>query len=137
MSDVERPAPGPDPEATSAGIGILENQGHVGPFAMILSTGLFDLAYTPLFPSLVVPADRVKPLLEGPLLRSSTLNFFFERGVLVSVGADLLDLAIGSEIGVTLLQVSAAASPRYMFRVSERFTLRVKQPTAIVPLRTV
>jgi uncharacterized linocin/CFP29 family protein len=134
---------GPNPAqlvgATSRAISILEAQGHLGPFAMVLGTRLFDLAHTPVFPSLVLPADRIKPLLDGPLLRSSTLNFFlgpFElsSGIIASLADDLLDLVVASEIGVRPLQVTAAASPRHVYRVSQRFTLRVKQPTAIVAL---
>jgi uncharacterized linocin/CFP29 family protein len=125
--------------ATSRALSTLERQGHLGPFAMILGTRLFDLAHTPTFPSLVLPADRIKPLLDGPLLRSSTLNWFLGNfdlsfGLVVSLAAELVDLVVASEIGVRLQQVTAAASPRHMFRVSQRFSLRVKQPTAVVAL---
>jgi uncharacterized linocin/CFP29 family protein len=125
--------------AVSQAIGTLEAQGHLGPFALVLGTQLFDLAHNPLPASLVLPADRIKPLLDGPLLRSSTLNWFlgglnFSFGLIVSLASDLVDIVVASEIGVSLLQVTAAASPRYVYRVSQRFSLRVKQPTAIVAL---
>jgi hypothetical protein len=85
----------------------------------------------------VLPADRIKPLLDGPLARSTTLQLSQgddNYGVLVSLADDLIDLVVGSEIGVRFLQVTADSSPRHVFRVSQRFTLRVKQPTAIVAL---
>lgn len=126
-------------QAITRAISILEQKGHLGPFAVILGTLLFDIAHDPSV-SLVLPADRIKPMIDGPLLRSTTLNKYrrddaeVPSGLVVSLAEDLIDLAIGSEIGVKYLQVTAEASPRFMFRVSERFTLRVKQPTAIVAL---
>jgi len=53
---------------------------------------------------------------------------------LISLADDLLDLVIASEIRARLLQITADASPRYIFRVSERFTLRIKQRTAVVAI---
>jgi uncharacterized linocin/CFP29 family protein len=121
--------------ATSAAIGALEANGHLGPFAMVLGTRLFDLAHTPAWPSLVIPADRIRPLLDGPLLRSSTLNLpGVSFGLVVSLADDLIDLVVAREITVKFLQVNVAPSPRYVYRVSQRFTLRVKRPTAVVAL---
>jgi len=118
--------------AVTRATGALEQAGHLGPFALVLNTELFTTAYDPLPNSLVLPADRIKPLLGGPLLRSSLMNLGGpEVGVVVSLSAELLDLVIASEIGVRLIQVTTSASPRHVFRVSERLTLRIKQPTAI------
>jgi hypothetical protein len=87
----------------------------------------------------VLPSDRIKPILDGPLVRSSALNRFLgaaqrASGVVVSLAEDLVDLVVASEIDVHLLQVTDAVSPRYVFRVSERFALRIKQRTALVAL---
>jgi uncharacterized linocin/CFP29 family protein len=121
--------------AVTQATGILETQGHLGPFALVLNTLLFTVAHDPTPPSLVLPADRIKPLLDGPLPRSSTLNNGpIHQGVMVALGADLVDLVVAREIGVCFIQVTAAAPPQHLFRVSERFTLRIKQPTAIVAL---
>lgn len=147
------PPPGPgngEPlvRAVSNAIGQLEANGHLGPFALVLNTRLFDVAHTPDPGSFVLPADRIKPLLDGPcreggrpssdcrLLRSSLLNWGAPtfRGVLVSPTEDRLDLVVASEIRARLLQITADASPRFIFRVSERFTLRIKQPTAVVAI---
>ena len=119
----------------SNAIGQLEALGHLGPFALVLNTGLFDVAHNPLPASLVLPADRIKPLLDGPLLRSSLLNWGLRpQGVLVSLADDLLDLVVASEIRVRFLQITTDPSPRAVFRVSERFTLRIKQEDAIVAI---
>jgi uncharacterized linocin/CFP29 family protein len=128
----------------SDAISLLEQNGHLGPFALTLGSLLFNTAYSPTA-SLVLPADRIKPMLDGPLVRSSTVNRvqfdlalgqMRERasGVLVSLGGHLVDLVVGSEIDVQFLQLTTAASPRCIFRVSERFTLRIKQPDALVAL---
>ena len=78
-----------------------------------------------------MPADRIKPLLDGPLLRTSTIDP--NRGVLISLASDLVDLVVASDISVQFIQVTM--EPRYVYRVSQRFTVRVKQPEAIVALR--
>ena len=54
------------------------------------------------------------------------------HGVLISLSGDLVDLVVASDISVQLLQVTM--EPRYVYRVSQRFTVRVKQPEAIVSL---
>jgi hypothetical protein len=45
-----------------------------------------------------------------------------------------LDLVVAKEISVRRIQISRDDSPRHIFRVSQRFTVRVKQPTALVAL---
>jgi uncharacterized linocin/CFP29 family protein len=130
--------------AVTEAIGVLEQRGHTGPYALALGTLLYTAAHTPNL-ALVLPADRIKPMLDGPLVRSSTLfrdqvhpvtNLRQERssGVLVSLASDLVDLVVASEIDVQLLQVTAAPSPRYVYRVSERLSLRIKQEDALVAL---
>jgi uncharacterized linocin/CFP29 family protein len=117
----------------------LEQEGHLGPFAVVLGGDLFGRAHTPNL-SLVLPSDRIKPLIDGPLLRSTTLNLLNvagnedPSGLVVSLGDDLVDLVVGSEICVRYLQVTPDASPRHVYRVSQRFTLRIKQPAAVVAL---
>ena len=125
--------------AVSRSISRLEQVGHLGPFAVVLGTLLFDLAHTP-NASLVLPSDRIKPLIDGPLLRSSWLNQYGgggaeqASGIVVSLADDLLDLVVAREICVGRLQVTAVAAPRHVYRVSQRFTIRVKQATALIAL---
>ena len=129
-----------EPVAPATGVGLvaaisravshLERRGHNGPFAVVLGNRLFDLAHAPLG-TLVLPADRIKPLIDGPLLRSSWLN---QSGVVVSLADDLLDLVVAQEISVRRLQITADDSPRRVYRVAQRLTLRIKQPTTLVAL---
>jgi uncharacterized linocin/CFP29 family protein len=115
--------------SVSDAIGILENNGHLAPFALVLGNDIFVAAQTPV-PDLVLPADRIKPFLDGPLLRSSTI--FHNEGVLVSLASNPIDLVVASDIAVQFLQTTPQA--RYVFRIAERFTLRVKQRNAIVAI---
>ena len=124
--------------AVSRAVSRLEGSGHLGPFAVVLGHRLFDAAHSPLG-TLVLPSDRIRPLIDGPLLRSSWLNRFAggaqaPSGIVVSLADDLLDLIVAQEISVRRLQVTAAASPRHVYRVSQRFTIRIKQRTALVAL---
>lgn len=116
--------------AVNKGVARLENYGHVGPFALVLGNEFFVAAQTPEKNSLVLPSDRIKPMIEGPLLRTSTLP---ERdGLLISLAGEPIELVVASELAVRFLQVTP--EPRYLFRVSERIALRIKEPEAIAKL---
>jgi uncharacterized linocin/CFP29 family protein len=124
--------------AVSRAVSRLERRGHLGPFAVVLGNLLFDAAHSPLG-TLVLPADRIRPLIDGPLVRSSWLNRFaiggpVPSGIVVSLADDLLDLVVAKEISVRRLQVTVAPSPRHVYRVSQRFTVRIKQRTALIAL---
>ncbi|MDR4460789.1 MAG: bacteriocin family protein [Nitrospirales bacterium] len=127
--------PGPNPQyivtAVANAIADLEEEGHLSPFALVLGSNLFIMAHNP-SPSLVLPADRIKPLLGGgPLLRSTTIPP--DEGVLVSQSGELIDLVRANDISAKYLQTTL--EPRHVFRVSQRMTLRVKQPGAIMALQ--
>jgi uncharacterized linocin/CFP29 family protein len=120
--------------AISQAIGQLEQRGQFGPFAAVLGQQLFLAAQTPDPQSLVLPQDRIIPFLGGgPLLRSSTLD---ERdgytGVVVALGGAPLELVVASDISLQFLQVSA--DPAFLFRLSEKIALRIRESDAIVQL---
>jgi Encapsulating protein for peroxidase len=110
-------------------IGDLEGAGHNGPFACVLDHDYFRDLHTPAV-GLVLPVDRVKPFLEGPLLRTSTL--LQNTGLVIALGGTPPELVISSELHVRFLQITP--EPRYVFRVSERVALRVPDWTSIVVL---
>lgn len=107
-------------------IGALEGEGETGPFACLLSHELFNLICTPTG-SLVTPRDRILPFLQGPLLRSSQIPR--NRGCVIALGGSPVEVIVASDIGVRYLQ--ATPEPRYVFRVSERVALRIKETEAI------
>ncbi len=133
---LEHPGLDPNPDATallkavSGGITMLEDQGYVGPYALALGNELFVTSETPSPGSLVLPSDRIRPLIEGPLVRTGTLER--SSGVLLSLAGKPVEIVVAQEIRATFLQVSA--EPRWIYRVSERFVLRVKEPQSIVTL---
>jgi uncharacterized linocin/CFP29 family protein len=116
--------------AVSNAIGVLEDRAHPGPFACILGSKRFDDAHTPREKSMVLPADRIKPLLRGPLLRSGQMDD--EAGILVSLSGLDIDLVVATSPRVQFLQVREDA--KYLFRVYEKFTMRIKDEGAVVPL---
>ena len=127
------------PEATPGHCGIeaigqLEGSGHFGPFAVALGQRLFLVAQTPDPGSLVLPQDRIIPFLGGgPLLRSSTLDEFAGySGVVVALGGAPFELVVATDMCLQFLQVTH--EPAFLFRVSEKIALRIREPDAIVQL---
>ena len=122
--------------AVSEAIGILENSGHFGPFAVVLGQGLFLIAQTPgPFSSFVLPQDRIIPFLGGgPLLRSSTLdlNPHVLTGLVMALGGAPFELVVATDISLQFLQFTT--DPDFLFRVRERIALRIKESEAIVEL---
>ncbi len=120
--------------AVSGAIGDLEQDGHFGPFAVVLGQGLFLLAQTPDVGSLVMPQDRIIPFLGGgPLLRSSTLDDFGgNSGVVVALGGSPVELVIATDVSLQFLQVTE--EPAFIFRVCEKIALRIREPDAIALL---
>ena len=117
--------------AISEAIGRLEGTGHFGPFAVVLGQQLFVVAQTPEPGSLVLPQDRIIPFLGGgPLLRSSTL--IGSAGLVVALGGAPIELVVATDMNLQFLQVSA--EPVFLFRVSEKIALRIRERDAIVQL---
>lgn len=114
------------------GVTVLDGEGYLGPYALVLGEKLFLVAQTPnQGGGLVLPSDRIRPLIEGQLLRSGSIPD--NMGVLISLAANPVEIVVASDIHVRFLQVSDQG--RYLYRVSQRFALRIKEPTAIVTLR--
>lgn len=116
--------------ATAKAVGELEAKGHLGPFVCVLDQEFFVAANTPNAGSMVLPSDRMTPFLSEAPLRSSTLPA--KSGVVVSLAGDPIDIAVASDLDVKFLQVTTDNT--YVFRVSEKFALRVKDPDAVVVL---
>jgi uncharacterized linocin/CFP29 family protein len=107
----------------------LEASGQNGPYACVLSNRLFNLACTP-NGNLVLPRDRILPFLEGPLYRSSQIADPF--GCVIALSGSPIELIVATDINVRFLQTTL--EPRYVFRVSERVALRIKEFEAIALL---
>jgi uncharacterized linocin/CFP29 family protein len=114
-------------EAIVSTVGRLESSGHLGPFACVLGADLFAASVRPANGSLVLPRDSILPFLNGPLLRSSTLEP--NQGVIISLQGDPVEIVVPKDISVRFLQTTL--ENQHVFRVSQRFVLRVKEPEAI------
>jgi uncharacterized linocin/CFP29 family protein len=109
----------------------LQRLGHYGPYALALRSEIYADTLAPLANTLVMPADRIRPLVSLGMFGTGALPP--ATGVLVSVGGNSMDLVVGIEPTTEFLQQDTEGFHR--FRVFERFALRVKDRTAIVRLK--
>jgi uncharacterized linocin/CFP29 family protein len=118
--------------AVARAIGHLEQDGHFGPFSVVLSQRLFEIAQEPSEPTpQVIPQDRIIPFLRGgSLLRSSALPD--DKGVVVALGGEPVDFVVATDISLQFLQVTL--DPNFVFRVYEKVALRIKGQHAIALL---
>ena len=107
----------------------LDAAGQLGPYACVLSPDLFAAVCTP-NDALVLPRDRILPFLQGPLLRSSAIKNSY--GLVVALSANPIELVVASDIHVKYLQTTE--QPRFVFQVSQRIALRIKESEAIAVL---
>jgi len=100
----------------------LENNSNPSPFACVLGNELFNRVHDP-SRSLVLPSDRITPLLKGgPLLRSGQMDS--DTGIVVSLAGNAVDIVVGTPPTVQFLQRTHDA--KFLFRVYERFVLRIR-----------
>ena len=109
----------------------LQQKGHYGPYALALRSEIYADTFAPLPNTLMMPADRIRPLVELGLFGTGALPE--SAGVMVSVGGNSMDLVVGVEPTTEVLQQDANGF--YRLRVFERFALRIKDTTAIVALK--
>jgi len=102
--------------------GQLEDRFHPHPFACVLGKRLFEEAHRPVAKSMVLPSDRIIPMLGGPLLRSGKV--LDDHGVVVSLAAGAIDIVVATPPRAQFLQMTDDA--KYLFRVYEKFVLRIK-----------
>jgi uncharacterized linocin/CFP29 family protein len=104
----------------------LEKRMQLGPFACVLGHDLFSALCSP-SDSMVLPRDRVLPFLQGPLVRTSTVDPKF--GAVIALSGSPIEIVAATDLGVRFLQTTL--EPRFVFRVSERVALRLEDDRAI------
>jgi hypothetical protein len=125
-------------EAVAEGYARLQNKGHYGPYALALHTIPYADTYAPLATTLIMPADRIKPLMTAGFYGSGTLPELVSThgaiftGALVSLGGNTVDLVVGRAAAVSFLLQDPEG--KYRFRVWKRFALRLKDETAVIRL---
>ena len=78
--------------------------------------------YAPLATTLIMPADRIKPLVTAGFYGTGTVPPL--TGLLVSLGGNTMDLVVGMDVTTSFLQEDPDGL--YRLRVWERFALRRK-----------
>lgn len=100
----------------------LEEDSNPAPFACVLGNTLYEAVHDP-SASLVLPADRITPLLKGgPLFRSGKVDP--QTGIVVSLAGKAVDIVMGTPPCVQFLQRDINA--KFIFRVYMRFALRIR-----------
>jgi uncharacterized linocin/CFP29 family protein len=112
------------------GIAELQSDGHYGPYALVLHSNIYADTFAPLQDIPIMPADRIKPLVEKGFYGTGTLP---ERyGVLLSLGGNSMDLVVGLDAVPEFISYTPGNNgAMYSFQVRERFTLRLKDKNAI------
>jgi uncharacterized linocin/CFP29 family protein len=105
-------------------------QAHYGPYALVLQHEQYADTYAPLATTLIMPADRIKPLVTAGFYGTGTVPPL--TGLLVSLGGNTMDLVVGMDVTASFLQEDPDG--RYRLRVWERFALRRKDETAVIQL---
>ena len=108
----------------------LQGRGHYGPYALVLHSDAYADTYRPLKTTLIIPADRIKPLVDKRFYGTGTLRPF--TGLLMSLGGSSMDVVCGMYPTTVFGQEDPEGL--YRFRVVERFTLRLRDETALVGL---
>lgn len=116
---------------------LLESSGQSGPFACALSPYFYEAVYAP-NGNFVAAKDRILPILNGPLLRSSAITNVFANGVwnpygvVIALAGNPVAIRVAVDLGVRFVQITE--EPRFLFRVTERVGLRVTDPQSIAVL---
>jgi uncharacterized linocin/CFP29 family protein len=106
----------------------LQNKGQYGPYAIVFHTIPFAKAYEPLQTTLITPADPIKGLVTEWFYGTGTLDPF--TGLLISLGGNTVDLAIGQDAITANMQIDTNRLSQFM--VYTRFVLRAKDPRAFI-----
>lgn len=108
----------------------LQSQGHYGPYALVLEKDVWADSFAPLPTTLILTADRIIPIVTAGFYGTGTLPPL--TGLLMDLGGNSMDLAVGMDAMTAYLQPDAQRLDQ--FSVFERFTLRLKDKSALVKL---
>jgi uncharacterized linocin/CFP29 family protein len=115
--------------AVAEAYAFLQGLNLYGPFALVLPPAQYADAHAPLATTLIMPADRIRPLMTAGFYASGTLPA--DQGVMVSLGGTV-DVAIAVHGATAFTLVESDETRR--FRIYERFTVRIKVPESLVLL---
>ena len=109
----------------------LNESGHYGPYAVILSPRLYSLLHRIFEKTGVLEIETIRQLAADGIFQSNRLRG--DSGVVVSTGRENMDLAIAMDMVAAYLGASRMNHP---FRVLESLILRIKHPDSICTLES-
>ncbi|QRK06154.1 DUF2184 domain-containing protein [Archangium minus] len=109
----------------------LNESGHYGPYAVVLSPRLFSLLHRIFEKTGVLEIETIRQLAADGVFQSNRLRG--DSGVVVSTGRENMDLTIGMDMVTAYLGASRMNHP---FRVLESLILRIKHPDSICTLES-
>ncbi len=107
----------------------LNEHGHYGPYAIVLSPRLYSLLHRIFEKTGVLEIETIRQLAVDGVFQSNRLRG--DSGVVVSTGRENLDLAVAMDMSTAYLGAERMNHP---FRVLECLILRIKHPDAICTL---
>lgn len=107
----------------------LTEQGFYPPYAMAASPVLYTMMHRLYDGTGMLEIDQIRKLITGGVYQSPSIPQ--ELGVIVSMGAYNLDLAVAQDI---ITSYTGSLNMNHMFRVFESVVLRIKSPAAICSL---
>src|SRR4051812_30929778 len=107
----------------------LNEHGHYGPYAIVLSPRLWSMLHRIYEKTGVLEIETIRPLAVDGVYQSNRLRG--DSGVVVSTGRENLDLAVAMDMSTAYLGAERMNHP---FRVLECLILRIKHPDAICTL---
>jgi uncharacterized linocin/CFP29 family protein len=105
-------------------------QAHYGPYCLVLNHVPYADTFAPLPTTLIMPADRIKPLVMDQYYGTGTLPEF--RGLMISIGGNTVDWVCAQAPTTAFVQDDPGGN--VLFRVFTRFALRLKDPSAVIVL---
>ena len=107
----------------------LNEHGHYGPYAVVLSPRLYSLLHRIYEKTGVLEIETIRQLASDGVYQSNRLRG--DSGVVVSTGRENMDLAVAMDMVTAYLGAERMNHP---FRVLEALILRIKHPDAICTL---
>ncbi|HZH03896.1 MAG TPA: family 1 encapsulin nanocompartment shell protein [Myxococcaceae bacterium] len=107
----------------------LNEAGHYGPYAVVLSPRLFSLLHRIFEKTGVLEIETIRELAVDGVFQSNRLRG--DSGVVISTGRENLDLAVALDMSTAYLGAERMNHP---FRVLESLILRIKHPDALCTL---
>ncbi|MFZ5468303.1 MAG: family 1 encapsulin nanocompartment shell protein [Myxococcota bacterium] len=109
----------------------LNQQGHYGPYAVVLAPRLYSLLHRIYEKTGVLEIETIRKLALDGVFQSNRLRD--DSGVVVSTGRENLDIALAQDMVTAYLGANKMNHP---FRVFEALILRIKHPDAICTMET-